>query len=240
MGLLKLVNSEEHLSNETSKKQKKQSNKQHVSIINKLKPKNVRKLWKTWYANYKNKMKKNNDFRKKMKGEEKKTRLMRQTSDILPFKQIHDDYILLEDGAMDIFQVDTQNVHALNEVDLEVLLLNRTQFLRSYFPSFKEVILNFPTNAERQRQYWEKKKQQASNKTRLEYINQKLFEFDYLESERYNREFFLFVYADTQDNLLERKHEMMQGMQNSFPLHRLSRQKKEQVLFLLNNQNTKL
>src|SRR5690625_5562376 len=79
MGLLKLVNSEEHLSNETSKKQKKQSNKQHVSIINKLKPKNVRKLWKTWYANYKNKMKKNNDFRKKMKGEEKKTRLMRQT-----------------------------------------------------------------------------------------------------------------------------------------------------------------
>src|SRR5690625_6370749 len=80
---------------------------------------------------------------------------------------------------MDIYQVQTKNIHALNDVDLNYLLLNRAQFLRSYFRSFKEVILNFPTNTELQRTYWLRKKQQATNTSRLKYIEQKLFEFEF-------------------------------------------------------------
>src|SRR5699024_6756206 len=115
--------------------------------------------------------------------------MLKQTSNILPFVQIHDDHILLKDGVMDIYQVQTKNIHALNDVDLNYLLLNRAQFLRSYFRSFKEVILNFPTNTELQRAYCLRKKQQATNTPCLKYIGQKLFEFDFLERERYSREF---------------------------------------------------
>src|SRR5699024_3114760 len=105
---------------------------------------------------------------------------------------------------------------------------------------FKEVILNFPTNTELQRSYWLRKKQQATNTSRLKYIEQKLFEFEFLESERYNREFFMFVYADDKEEVMDRKHDCKQGMQNTFPLQEISMDKKEQILFLLNNQNTQL
>ncbi|WP_235817470.1 hypothetical protein [Gracilibacillus timonensis] len=180
------------------------------------------------------------EFQEDMKEQGKKPKLLKQTSDILPFVQIHDDYILLKEGVMDIFQVETKNIHALNDADLNYLLLNRAQFLRSYFRSFKEVILNFPTNTEVQRAYWVKKQQQAKNVSRLKYIEQKLFEFEYLERERYNREFFMFIYADDKEELEDRKNDCRQGMQSSFPLRELPKNKKEQILFLLNNQNTQL
>src|SRR5699024_11484016 len=94
-----------------------------------------------------------------MKEQGKKPKLLKQASDILPFVQIHDEYILLKEGVMDIFQVQTKNIHALNDADLNYLLLNRAQFLRSYFRSFMEVILNFPTNTELKRAYWMRMKQ---------------------------------------------------------------------------------
>jgi len=192
------------------------------------------------FQQIKQRLAKRKAFQKEMKAQDKKPNMLKQTSNILPFMQIHDDYILLKEGVMDIFQVQTKNIHALNDVDLNYLLLSRAQFLRSYFRSFKEVILNFPTNIEVQRTYWLKKKQQASNASRLNYIEQKLFEFEFLERERYNREFFMFVYADDKEELADRKHDCKQGMHNSFPLQEISRDKKEQILFLLNNQNTQL
>lgn len=192
------------------------------------------------FQQIKQKLAKRKAFQKDMKAQDKKPNMLKQMSHILPFIQIHDDYILLKDGVMDIYQVQTKNIHALNDVDLNYLLLNRAQFLRSYFRSFKEVILNFPTNTELQRAYWLRKKQQATNTSRIKYIEQKLFEFEFLERERYNREFFMFVYAGDKEELMDRKHDCKQGMQNSFPLQEISRDKKEQILFLLNNQNTQI
>jgi len=170
----------------------------------------------------------------------KKEKMLRQTPEILPFLQTHVDYILLKDGVMDILQIQTKNIHALNDTDLNVLLMNRTRFLRSYFRSYKEVILNFPSNTEAQRTYWLKKRENTTSPIRLEYIDQKLVEFDFLERERSNREFFIFVYADDKQELTDRKNDAIQGMQQAFPLTKLTRTKKEQILFLLNNQNTKL
>ncbi|WP_449354678.1 hypothetical protein ACUL41_17825 [Virgibacillus natechei] len=176
----------------------------------------------------------------KAKSANKKEKVLRQTPEILPFLQIHDDYIVLKHGVMEILQIETKNIHALNEADLNYLLMNRTRFLRSYFRSYKEIILNFPANTEAQRTYWLKKRKQTTNYVRLEYIDQKLQEFDFLERERSNREFFLFVYADDKQELADRKQDALQGMQQAFPLTELTRTKKEQILFLLNNQNTKL
>src|SRR5690625_749133 len=87
-------------------------------------------------------------FQKEMKAQDKKPNMLKQTSNILPFMQIHDDYILLKDGVMDIYQVQTKNIHALNDVDLNYLLLNRAQFLRIYFRLFNYVILNFIYNSD--------------------------------------------------------------------------------------------
>src|SRR5699024_11628436 len=135
------------------------------------------------FQQIKQKLAKRKALQQEMKTQGKKPNMLKQTSQILPFMQIHDDYILLKDGVMDIYQVQNKNIHALNDVDINYLLLNRAQFLRSYFRSFKEVILNFPTNTELQRAYWLKKKQQATNTRRIKYIEKKLIEFKFLRSE---------------------------------------------------------
>lgn len=232
MNPLKLVKSER---DKTDKGLQEEETKKIIKAINKRMKKN-----RDLFQKMKQKRQVKKDLQEEMKKQGKKPKILKQTSDILPFVQIDDDYILLKEGVMDIFQVQTKNIHALNDTDLNYLLLNRAQFLRSYFRSFKEVILNFPSNTEVQRAYWLKKQQQATNPSRLKYIEQKLFEFEYLERERYNREFFMFIYADNKEELEDRKHDCMQGMQNSFPLKKLAKSKKEQILFLLNNQNTQL
>ncbi|WP_246206679.1 hypothetical protein [Virgibacillus ihumii] len=192
---------------------------------------------KKWFQR---KPKKTTEKNQQKKKKAPKPKVLRQTTEILPFLQIHDDYILMKHGVMDIFQVETKNIHALNDQDINFLLLNRARFLRSYFQSYKEVILNFPASTEKQRHYWLKKAEKTANPIHLKYIEQKLYEFDYVEEERSNREFFFFVYGNDREELTDRKNDCLQGMNQAFPLRKLSRAKKEQVLFLLNNQNTKL
>lgn len=86
----------------------------------------------------------------------------------------------------------------------------------------------------------DEKKEKTSDPLRLKFIDRKLFELDYLERERTNREFFLFIYADTPEQLEERKKQVIRSMQHSFPLEKLTLDKKIDVLFLLNNQNSKI
>lgn len=182
------------------------------------------------------KMKKN----KKPKMVEKKDKVLRQTPHILPFLQIHDDYILLKDGVMDILQITSKDLYSLNDQDLQFLLFSEARFLRSYFSAFKVVALNFPTNTEKQKEYWLTKSEQTEDPIRLRFIERKLFELDFLEKERTNREFFLFIYAKDKEELEDRKKHVVRSNQNSFPLKTLSLDKKQDILFMLNNQNSKL
>src|SRR5699024_10936845 len=75
-----------------------------------------------WYAHKKTNRNNKKEFRAQMQNEGKRDRMLRKTTDILPFVQIHDDHILLRDGVMDILQVETKNISSLNDADIEFLL----------------------------------------------------------------------------------------------------------------------
>lgn len=190
---------------------------------------------------------------KKIKGVFKKTKdkknkgskisqpkVLKQTYHVLPFLKIENEYIQMKNGVMDIMQIKTRDLYSMNETDLDILMLNETKMLRSYGDSYKEVVLNFPSNTEKQRRYWLKKREQTKDPFLLSYINRKLFEFDFIEKERTNREYFVFIYAEHVDALEQKRQLMMRGRHNSFPLKEISKEKKKDILFLLNNQNTKL
>lgn len=171
----------------------------------------------------------------------KKPRVLRQTKDLLPFKKTEDGLIKTKSGYVDVLQIVTSDLYSKNEDELNRLLYMRTGFLRSFNDSFKEIILNFPVDASRQRQYWLKKMRSVSDDPiKRKFIERKLFEFDFLEEEKTNREFFLFLFAKTKDQLIALTNQAVRSNQSSFPLRKLSDRKKRSVLFLLNNQNTKL
>lgn len=178
--------------------------------------------------------------KKKKKVKPKKEKVLTQTPSLLPFLHIEEDYLVLKEGVMDILQISPKDLYAASEEELQLKAHFRSALFKSYYPSIKEVSMNFPTNTTKQKKYWLKKKEQTSDPFRLRFIDRKLFELDYLERERTNREFLLFVFAENEQQLKERRQQLIKGGQNSFPLLTLSNEKKIDILFLLNNQNTKL
>src|SRR5690625_42416 len=186
------------------------------------------------------KIKKQEKKKRKEESRGKKEKVLRQTPYILPFLQIHEDYILMKEGCMDILQIESKDLYSRNDEDLKILLLSNVKLYRSYYDNLKIITMNFPSNTEPQKAYWNKKREQMEDPLRLQFIDRKLFELDFLEKERTNKEFFLFIYADNENQLAERKKQVIRNMQQSFPLRELSVEKKQDIIFLLNNQNSKL
>lgn len=197
------------------------------------------------------KLEKENDVKQKRKNrkekkvevksvKEKKPKVLRQSYTLLPFLKTEDGLIHTRNGYMEILQIETTDLYSKNNEELKQLLYQRSGFLRSFNDSFKEVIMNFPVDASVQRQYWIRKMEKTDDPIRLKFIQRKLFEFDFLEKERTNREFFIFLYAETKERLNSAIDQVKRSKQNSFPVQVIDFDKKQDVLFLLNNQNTKL
>lgn len=176
----------------------------------------------------------------KPKKKEKKQKVLSQTPSVLPFISIERDWIVLKDGVMDILQITSKDLNSLNEEETAMMIHFHSVLYKSYYPSIKEVSLNFPANTSKQTQYWLKKKERTTDPLRLKFIERKLFELSYLEKERTNREFYLFIFADNEHQLEERRRQVRKSSQRSFPLVPISNEKKIDILYLLNNQNSKL
>ena len=140
---------------------------------------------------------------------------------------------------MDIFQISPNDLHSLTDTDITIKLLEKARFYRSSASQHKVVGLNFPANTEKQRLYWERKKERTTDPLRILFINRKLFELEFIARERTNREFFLFVYAESSQTLEDEKASSKR-MKQSFPLQTLSNEKKQDILFMMSNQNSKL
>ena len=177
---------------------------------------------------------------KRKQVKEKTPKVLSSVRSLLPFYSIEEHFIRTKDGVVDILQLKTRDLGAMNQIDLDLIVAYETRMLRSYAPNYKEVVLNFPANMEKQRRFWLKVKERTTNPVLLHEIQQKLFQFDYIERERTNREFFIFIYAADERELEQNRHLMMRARQNTFPLMEISNDKKQDVLFIMNNQNTKL
>lgn len=170
----------------------------------------------------------------------KKKEVIKSTKTLLPFRNDYNGHIQTKTGYMDILQIKTRDLRSMNDSDLEYLFIVETRFLRTYPHPFKEVTLNFPSNCDTQKRFWETKRMNTTLKVLLDFIDRKIFEFNFLENNRTNREYFIFVYADTPEALEERTNTIKKVRESSFPLIDISKQKKRDVLYLMNNQNSKV
>ncbi|MDR5021421.1 hypothetical protein FOL75_04980 [Bacillus thuringiensis] len=186
------------------------------------------------------KSQKNKSVKKEKQEKKQKVRVSNQTISILPFVRCEDHHIVLKDGVMDILQITTIDLESLNQSDELLMIYQRVRYIRSYIYDYKEISLNFPANTSVQQEYWQKKREQTRDPIDHKYIDRKLFELKFLEEKRTNREFFLFIYADNQEQLDERRRIVEGHFKTSFPLVRISKEKKKDVLCVLNNQNSKL
>jgi hypothetical protein len=144
-----------------------------------------------------------------------------------------------EDGYMEIVQLTSTDIYALNHDDKEKKIYSLAYFLQWYQYDMKIIPLNFPVDTSGQQQFILKKLDRTKNAQYRLFLEQKLKELQFIETERANREYYMFIYADDEFTLHSRIKAVSAQMNVVCPIVRLSDEKKINILYKLNNLNSK-
>lgn len=164
--------------------------------------------------------------------------------DILPYKQIMDDEQALivgtDNSYYQIFKVITHALNLANQEEKNRLMMRFANFNRLMDADYKIISTLFHIDNSTQKHYWTEKVNQAQNAQQRKYAMEQLLVLNRVEDDpsQKNQEHFLVVNAKSIEdmrNLVETLYRSHNGMIEPQPL---SNQKKEQLIFRLNNQNT--
>lgn len=181
--------------------------------------------------------------RKMKKNRNKKQKIKRSIAEILPIVDITDSGMFMlkaDEGFFDIWQFVSKNVYAMNEQETRFSIYNLAHMFQGYSHAIKVVALNFPVSTFRQQAFIQKKIQACTNDLYKMLLEQKLRELEYLEFKRTNREYLIFIYGQTEFSVKERTESIQRYLHQSTPIFSLSEDKKVDILYKLNNQNSKL
>ena len=191
---------------------------------------------------------------KKIKKEEKKQKrlelkeirkankdVLASTKELLGFVDVDDDdSIIMKNGYLDIFQIDSKDIYSLTDVETTMNIYNFIAFLRSYPFDIKLITMNFPVNTLKQQEFIKKKIKECDNEKYYYELIEELEQLVYLESTRQNREFYIMIFIKDTEEKESIKRTLFRSQNIAVQLIPLTVEKKLQILFKLNNPNTKL
>ena len=191
---------------------------------------------------------------KKIKKEEKKQKrlelkeirkankdVLASTKELLGFVDVDDDdSIIMKNGYLDIFQIDSKDIYSLTDVKTTMNIYNFIAFLRSYPFDIKLITMNFPVNTLKQQEFIKKKIKECDNEKYYYELIEELEQLVYLESTRQNREFYIMIFIKDTEEKESIKRTLFRSQNIAVQLIPLTVEKKLKILFKLNNPNTKL
>ena len=191
---------------------------------------------------------------KKIKKEEKKQKklelkeirkankdVLASTKELLGFVDVDDDdSIIMKNGYLDIFQIDSKDIYSLTDVETTMNIYNFIAFLRAYPFDIKLITMNFPVNTLKQQEFIKRKIKECDNKKYYYELIEELEQLVYLESTRQNREFYIMIFIKDTEEKESIKRTLFRSQNIAVQLIPLTVEKKLKILFKLNNPNTKL
>ncbi|QKE76048.1 hypothetical protein HPK19_24895 (plasmid) [Arthrobacter citreus] len=178
-----------------------------------------------------------------MKKEQKEDKpiIKKSIADIIPVIDLTaNGFIELRNGEfMEILQLTTKDVYSLNEEDKNLNIYSFAFFLQSYLEDMKIVPLNFPVDTTIQQQHIQRKLERTDNQLYVPFLKKKLEELRYIEKNRTNREYYLFLYSESEFTLRNKAIQVERLLQRTTPISLLSEEKKIAILYKLNNLNSK-
>ena len=191
---------------------------------------------------------------KKIKKEEKKQKklelkeirkankdVLASTKELLGFVDVDDDdSIIMKNGYLDIFQIDSKDIYSLTDVETTMNIYNFIAFLRSYPFDIKLITMNFPVNTLKQQEFIKRKIKECDNKKYYYELIEELEQLVYLESTRQNREFYIMIFIKDTEEKESIKRTLFRSQNIAVQFIPLTVEKKLKILFKLNNPNTKL
>lgn len=167
--------------------------------------------------------------------------VLASTKDLLGFVDVDDDdSIIVKNGYLDIFQIDSKDIYSLTDVETTMNIYNFIAFLRSYPFDIKLITMNFPVNTLKQQEFIKKKIKECDNKKYYYELIEELEQLVYLETTRQNREFYIMIFIKDTEEKESIKRTLFRSQNIAVQLIPLTVEKKLKILFKLNNPNTKL
>lgn len=170
-----------------------------------------------------------------------KKKVLSSFADIAPIVDVTDtDFFEMRNGEMmEILQLTSKDIYSLNESDKDNDIYALAHFFQAYLPSVKFVPLNTPVNLEIPKRNVMRDIRRNRNPYFLPHLEKKLKDLEFLENNRTDREYFLFIYGNDERALLENRAHAKKLMARSNPIIELTLEKKISILYQLANLNSK-
>lgn len=147
----------------------------------------------------------------------------------------HNDYFITDDNQIiDILQVRGKSLYNSSDSEIESQIEILAYFNRRYKTDIKFLGMNYPTNTKNQQAFLTYKQNQPELEKYEEIINAKLEMLQYLEQNTTDREAFIMIFAKNENHYSE-LYTLLK--RSGFRVDSMSREKKENIIFQLNNMN---
>jgi hypothetical protein len=190
------------------------------------------------------------------KGQRKKLRISRQaekeekaerpvsTNKILSVFPIRDyleseEYFLTGDKTIiNLFQIQGKSYYDASDDEIENLVCSNARLLQRLADDIKIISMNYPTNTKKQQEYITYMLNKPGLEPYAELLTEKLESLKALEQDTTDRQAFLMVFAKDKGRYQEITR-LLSG-NSYFVVRPISREKKENIIFQLNNMNKRV
>lgn len=177
--------------------------------------------------------------KRELKEEDKKVKKV--TVDLLPFLNITEDGAFkTKNGYMDIYQIKSKDLNALNSDEINRHLYEFTSFLKGYTDDIKLISMSYPVNTKVQQENIIKRINDTNNQVYIKALNEELDKLKDLEKIRKNQEFYIQLFFKNERDRKEKEIYLNRKTSNAMPIRNIDIEKKIKILFKLNNQNSKI
>lgn len=181
------------------------------------------------------------NLKKMQEKKEVKVKIKSSIADIIPvIDMTANGYFELRNHEyLEIVQLTSKDIYSLNADDKNHDIYSLAFFLQSYLDDIKLVPLNFPVDTSVQQRFIQRRIEKARNPIYIPFLQKKLQELQFIESNRTNREYYLFLYSDNEYTLSNKVNQVERLLQRTCPVIKLTDDKKINILYKLNNLNSK-
>lgn len=145
-------------------------------------------------------------------------------------------YLLANDTYAQVYKLNSYDLNLLNYKEKTILINSFSNFLRIQQDDIKIISLMFPVDTSTQQTFWEKKYKLAETDMQRSLQSNELRKLKAIESVYKTQSHYLFVYAKSLKDLVEKMQSISQ-FADLIDNRPLSRKDKENLYFQLNNQD---
>ncbi len=159
-------------------------------------------------------------------------------ADVIPIIAYDKTYqcFQLKQGYMNMVEIRTKDIVNASEDEIEYDIAKLTKFNKLEYESYKIISLNFPCNTLDQQEYVEYKIKQCRNENYKKFLQNSLYELQWVQKNKSKREFYMMYFSDTLDGIKSMDANMKVALNlNEKMLMDMSQEKKEKILFHLMN-----